>query len=82
MRVGLILAAAAAILAAPAIAAGDDESKGDKLICKKQQPETGSRLGAKRVCATAAEWAAREQMQAEVKNNIDKIQQQRALVGN
>lgn len=81
MRVGMILAAVAATMAVPAVAA-EKEDDPNKIVCKKQQPEIGSRLGAKRVCATAAEWAAREEMRAEVKNNIDKIQHQRALTGN
>lgn len=42
------------------------EEMGDqsRIICRKIQ-ETGSRLRAKRICATAAEWAAQKQQNRE-----------------
>ena len=42
------------------------EDMGDptRMICRKQET-TGSRLGSKRVCATAAEWDARKQQNRE-----------------
>jgi hypothetical protein len=36
-------------------AAAEDDSK--KIICKKAKPATGTRLGARRICHTKAEWA-------------------------
>ena len=42
------------------------EDMGDptRIICRKQA-NTGSRLGAKRVCATAGDWDARKQQNRE-----------------
>lgn len=50
----------------------------DKLICRKQQPPSGTRIGPTRICATAMEWQMRDEMAQETRRNIDKVQQQRA----
>ncbi|WP_339826561.1 hypothetical protein [uncultured Parasphingorhabdus sp.] len=52
------------------------EDMGDptRMICRKQE-NTGSRLGAKRVCATAAEWDARKQQNRE---SVERTQKSRA----
>lgn len=51
------------------------EDMGDpsRVICRKQNV-TGSRLGSQRVCATAAEWAARKQQS---RQSIERAQSQR-----
>lgn len=73
----------AAPLAVPAFAAdkaeassaNQDEMMGDptRVICRRQD-STGSRLQAKRVCATAGEWAAKRMAERET---IEKAQTQR-----
>lgn len=63
----------------PSEAMARNKADPDKIICKKQQAPLGSRLGAKRVCGTEAEWKAREEeIAGEAKRNIDKVQMQRA----
>ncbi|WP_326525822.1 hypothetical protein [Sphingomonas sp.] len=48
------LLAAAPVQAAPPAAAAD--AKKDRMVCKREDA-TGSRMGAKRICRTASEWA-------------------------
>jgi hypothetical protein len=36
--------------------AGTDRSNWNEIICKTMAPETGTRLGARRVCQTRHEW--------------------------
>ena len=85
MRLKMTLAAvAASLIILPAHAAPASEgvkAPNTKKTCRKQQPPTGSRLGAKKVCATAAEWAARDQAMEESRKAVEKVQQQRGLVG-
>jgi hypothetical protein len=68
----IFLLAAALTLGAPAAA---DEPAGpakdsNELICKSQSI-TGSRLGARRVCQTRAQW---ENNRAETRRNVDRAQ--------
>ena len=35
---------------------GDTNEAGERLICRREQQQTTSRMGAARVCHTAAEW--------------------------
>lgn len=35
-------------------------AKGERLICRTPQDDTGSRLGRKKLCLTAAQWRARQ----------------------
>ena len=78
-KVVATLVAAAVVVGGPAMAAVKKDDT-NKMICRKQQPNIGTRLGARRVCATAAEWKMRdEEIASEAKRNVDKIQQQRAL---
>ncbi len=55
--------------AAPTQAKGTNPN--DKIICERQD-QIGSRLGAKKVCKTAAQWA--EERRTE-RNDLEKIQQ-------
>ena len=45
---------------------GDDE-----IVCKKEPPPIGSRMGGKKVCRTVAEW---RRIQAAAKETTDEIQ--------
>jgi len=67
----------AAIGLVPAVAAAEEKKADDKdpnrIICEKQEI-LGSRLGSKRVCMTAAEWAVKRR---EDRQMIDKSQTQR-----
>jgi hypothetical protein len=47
-------------------------SPNDKIICERQE-EIGSRLAAKKVCKTAAEWQLERQQQ---RDDVSKVQQQ------
>lgn len=77
MRIVRVLAvtAVAAMITAPALAsdrkANDDPNR---MICEKQEV-LGTRLAAKRVCKTAAEWAAEKQ---QARQQIDRTQVQRS----
>lgn len=53
----------------------DKEDMGDptRIICRKVQ-QIGTRLGSKRICATAAQWAAIRQ---EDREGLEKLQTQR-----
>jgi hypothetical protein len=68
------LAAAAAIcagtLGAVVVAAPAKKDGGDKVICR-EMGETGSRLGAKRVCLTRDQW--RQQKEAQ-RTDLEKAQ--------
>ena len=50
-------------------AAGKDP--GDEIVCKKQPPPIGSRVGARKVCRTAREW---EVIQAQAREVTEEIQ--------
>ena len=51
--------AATLLLATPAIAADQPAPSGkEKKICQATEPATGSRMGPRRICRTAAEWEA------------------------
>ncbi|SMF77406.1 hypothetical protein [Allosphingosinicella indica] len=84
LRIAMAAAAAFAFHAAapatqtPAAEKASASADGDKLICRKQQPPSGTRIGPTRVCATATEWQMRDEMTQETRRNIDKVQQQRA----
>lgn len=77
MRVSTVIGLGLLTLSVPALAAvgSDKDSKKDpnRVICEKQE-ELGSRLSAKRVCHTAAEWDAIRQ---EARQNLDKAQTNR-----
>jgi hypothetical protein len=49
----------------------------NKMICEVAQT-TGTRLGARKVCKTAAEWA---QLKEETRQNVEKVQQQATSTG-
>jgi len=40
-------------------ATAEADAKSNQIVCKKQAPPTGSRLGARKVCMTAKEWQER-----------------------
>lgn len=72
---------AIAALAAPAAAADKREgvkSASTKRVCRVQE-ETGTRFK-KRICATQREWSQMDEIAAEARKNIDKLQQQRSIV--
>lgn len=80
IRRSVLLVAGAALL--PAVAWAEDKKSDDKdpnrMVCEKQEV-VGSRLGTKRVCMTAAEWAAKRR---EERQMIDRSQvQQRGPTG-
>jgi hypothetical protein len=67
---GLALAAGSAAAAEPA-----KSDAADKKICKKAMAPTGSRLGARKVCATKKEWQAYvEPGQRETRHQFEQIQ--------
>ena len=49
----------------------------NRIVCEVEQT-TGSRLGARKVCKTAAEWA---QMKQEHRETLEKVQQQATSTG-
>lgn len=73
-RKSVLLIAALALL--PAVASAEskkmDEKDPNRMVCEKQEV-VGSRLGTKRVCMTAAEWAAKRRDEQQM---IDRSQVQ------
>jgi hypothetical protein len=59
MSIAIVLAAVAAMSAAPATAAETSGNPGKK-ICRKM-PETGSLVKAQKICRTAKEWQAQQE---------------------
>jgi hypothetical protein len=57
---------------------GDDP---DEIICRRQPPTLGSRLGAKRTCATRAQWHDLDVRRAFARRTIEWAQQQRPCTG-
>jgi hypothetical protein len=49
----------------------------NKMVCEVAET-TGTRLGARKVCKTAAEWA---QLKEETRQNVEKVQQQATSTG-
>ena len=75
-----LLATAPAFAQVSSIATGNPASKGqdsNRMICEIEQT-TGTRLGARKVCKTAAEWM---QMKREHRENLEKVQQQATSTG-
>lgn len=47
----------------------------DAVVCKKEPPATGSRIGAKKVCRTVREWG---EIQAEAREVTEDLQRNKA----
>lgn len=66
-----ILAASLAHIAPVASTeAGANTPDNDKMICKKFPPPTGTRLRARKICATKQEWALQEQTRDTQMDNL------------
>lgn len=75
-------AAAPAPAAVPAPAAAPAASPGgNEVICKRLDATTGSRIGARRVCKTAAQWLHDQQVTYETMQNLQQYQQDQATMG-
>ncbi|MEQ9663805.1 MAG: hypothetical protein RLN87_14815 [Parasphingopyxis sp.] len=71
----------AALAGAPAVAqqtasAENQASEGEvnasnEILCRRQPPPTGSRIGGRNICKTRAEW---ERLQREARNEIEDAQ--------
>jgi hypothetical protein len=75
-----LLAAAPAFAQVSSISTSNPASKGqdpNRMVCEVEQT-TGTRLGARKVCKTAAEWA---QMKREHRETLEKVQQQATSTG-
>lgn len=55
--------------AAPA--ANDASSSRDKVVCRSQAAQTGSRIGARRICHTQREWDDIRQQAQEATNRME-----------
>jgi hypothetical protein len=74
------LAAAPAFAQVSSISSANPASKGtdpNRMVCEVEQT-TGTRLGARKVCKTAAEWA---QLKREHRETLEKVQQQATSTG-
>ena len=84
MNVKMAVAGLALIALAVPAHAGEKKdgakSASTKRICRVEG-ETGTRFK-RRVCATKQEWAQMDEIAAEARKNIDKLQQQRSIVDN
>jgi hypothetical protein len=77
---GAILAACAATAGAQVStleSATPSKKKGDpdQLVCERQET-TGTRLGARRVCLTVAQWEAKRREHREATEKVQRIQNQ------
>ena len=57
----MIFATAALAVATTAVAEAPRAQEDEKRVCRRVEPATGSRLGTRRVCRSAAEWRAMEE---------------------
>ncbi len=57
--------------APPATQDTSSQQKDDEIVCKKEPAPIGSRIGARKVCKTVAEW---RRIQAAAKETTDEIQ--------
>ena len=48
-----------------------EKKPGDEIVCRKEPPATGSRIGARKICRTAREWIA---IQAEARAVTEDLQ--------
>lgn len=81
MKMTIVAAAAALLLAQGAAASAEPGSKGratdpNKKICRSQ-PDIGTRLGGKLICRTSAEWA---QVRAESRRVVERIQDNKPTI--
>ena len=69
----MILSAALATMIAgdtPASTKEEKKAELDQVVCKRFPPPVGSRLGARKVCATKREWAIQEMDQDTAMDNV------------
>jgi len=77
MKAIFVAAAAAVVLVQPAAAqsvespaaAAAEKAERAKMVCKKEE-QIGSRLGAKRICMTAEQWAEKAREQREFAEDV------------
>jgi hypothetical protein len=80
-KLALIAAGFAVATGSAAFAEPADTPAETKKICKKAAPPIGSRLGARKVCATKKEWQAYvEPAKRDTRNQFELIQR-RAVLG-
>ena len=53
------------------------EENPDQMICRTMPAPSGSRLGARRQCATRAQWRERDITRADARRGIEQVQTQR-----
>ena len=76
----LLIGGAPAYAQVTSLTSNIPSSKGrdpNRMVCEVAQT-TGTRLGARKVCKTAGEWAALKQ---ETRQNVEKVQQQATSTG-
>ena len=78
LMVGMTAPASAQTTPAQAPAATEKpKTNADEIVCEKKET-TGSRIGAKKVCMTRAQWADR---QLQDRQELDRVQIQRGTKG-
>lgn len=84
MRKIIAACALAGLVLTPAAAVGGESETPDEnaRICRTEPPPIGTRLGARKVCATKKEWALLDAPKAETRMNIKRIQEVRSCGGN
>ena len=82
LSLALASAAPAEIIPVKAEKAETAKEKRNKIICKRQPPPAGTRLGGKKVCATQAEWdLARKENEEALRRASQKGYQEGGLGG-
>ena len=72
-----IVAGSMAVSAQAAPAPVAKSASTEKIICKKEPPKIGSRLGVTRFCGTERDWRAREQSTKDMRMEVERQQAQR-----
>jgi hypothetical protein len=56
----------------PATTSGESQAEDQQVVCKKVDAPTGSRMGGKKVCHTAADWRRLQEASKEVVDDAQK----------
>lgn len=77
IRHSLAFAALSVLIAATPAGAEEKRASEEKRVCKTYPPPVGTRLGQRKVCFTKAEQDRMDEIRAEARGNLERIQQVR-----
>jgi hypothetical protein len=81
MRAILGIAVISFSCAAPQLASAQSAGTGgEKIVCKRVDVETGSRVGSKRKCLTQAQWREEEVQSQRAMRQVDDVTSRRPVI--